>query len=418
MSITPFTKDQRPTMAAFNERFAQVLTDATAGKYTKDATLGNLPVGSTVKLNVNGTATDFLVVHQGLPSSMYDSSCDGTWLLMKDCYESRQWHSSNVNDYANSTIHNYMNSTFLGLFDSDIQSQIKQVKIPYRPGSGTSTTINSGANGLSAKIFLLAGYEVGFNQSITNQYMPIDGAKLNYFELGDTSGTTARTKRIASLNGSTAMWWLRTPVNNAATVAWRVEEDGHADANARASSTNISVRPALVLPSTLYYYDDAIHTDAPDLSTIIPDDLFSLLSSATLYKGGGLTDVLGNALTVGAQIQTGSYVGTGTYGASNPCSLTFDFEPVLFVLLGATASTGRLFDASGGYGFTQQANVVLCSQLTTGYVQYMGPSSYTDTASSYGKMSSDGLTMFWYSTNSSYSQYNDSNRTYHWLAIG
>ena len=28
-----------------------------------------------------------------------------------------------------------------------------------------------------------------------------------------------------------------------------------------------------------------------------------------------------------ARIQTGSYVGTGTYGANNPCSLTFDFEP-------------------------------------------------------------------------------------------
>ena len=28
-----------------------------------------------------------------------------------------------------------------------------------------------------------------------------------------------------------------------------------------------------------------------------------------------------------ARIQTGSYVGTGTYGKGNPCSLTFDFEP-------------------------------------------------------------------------------------------
>ena len=27
------------------------------------------------------------------------------------------------------------------------------------------------------------------------------------------------------------------------------------------------------------------------------------------------------------QIATGSYVGTGTYGADHPCSLTFDFVP-------------------------------------------------------------------------------------------
>ena len=33
-----------------------------------------------------------------------------------------------------------------------------------------------------------------------------------------------------------------------------------------------------------------------------------------------------------AKIQTGSYVGTGTYGANNPCSLTFDFEPWLLIV--------------------------------------------------------------------------------------
>ena len=32
------------------------------------------------------------------------------------------------------------------------------------------------------------------------------------------------------------------------------------------------------------------------------------------------------------RIATGSYVGTGTYGASNPCSLTFDFVPKFLLL--------------------------------------------------------------------------------------
>ena len=50
--------------------------------------LSTKAVGSTVKLKVNGTAREFLVVHQGKPSSLYDESCNGTWLLMKDCYES------------------------------------------------------------------------------------------------------------------------------------------------------------------------------------------------------------------------------------------------------------------------------------------------------------------------------------------
>lgn len=57
--------------------------------------LGSKAVGSIVKLKVGGTLTDFIVVHQGRPStSLYDASCDGTWLLMKDCYEQKQWHKS------------------------------------------------------------------------------------------------------------------------------------------------------------------------------------------------------------------------------------------------------------------------------------------------------------------------------------
>ena len=78
-------------------------------------TLSSKAIGSTIKLKVNGSARNFIVVHQGKPSSVYDDSCNGTWLLMQDIYENRAWHSSNTNDYANSTIHSYLNSTFLNL---------------------------------------------------------------------------------------------------------------------------------------------------------------------------------------------------------------------------------------------------------------------------------------------------------------
>ena len=95
-------------------------------------TLSSKAIGSTIKLKVNGSAKDFIVVHQGKPSSVYDDSCNGTWLLMKDIYEKRQWNSSNTNDYANSTIHSYLNSTFLNLLEPNIKRAIKQVKLPYR----------------------------------------------------------------------------------------------------------------------------------------------------------------------------------------------------------------------------------------------------------------------------------------------
>ena len=212
-------------------------------------TLSSKAIGSTIKLKVNGSAKDFIVVHQGKPSSVYDDSCNGTWLLMKDIYENRQWHSSNTNDYANSTIHSYLNSTFLNLFESNIKNAIKQVKLPYRKGSGTSTTVTSGSNGLSAKIFLLSATEMSFNFS----YMPSgEGAELAYFK--GCADNTSDSKRVAYLNGSAAYWWLRSPYCSHFDYALYVYSNG--DWNGGGCSSSYGIRPALILPSTLLVSDD------------------------------------------------------------------------------------------------------------------------------------------------------------------
>lgn len=43
------------------------------------AKLGDMAVGSTVKIKVNDTLRDFLIVQQDNPdTSIYDASCDGT----------------------------------------------------------------------------------------------------------------------------------------------------------------------------------------------------------------------------------------------------------------------------------------------------------------------------------------------------
>lgn len=212
-------------------------------------TLSSKAIGSTIKLKVNGSAKDFIVVHQGKPSSVYDDSCNGTWLLMKDIYESRQWHSSNTNDYANSTIHSYLNSTFLNLFESNIKNAIKQVKLPYRKGSGTSTTVTSGSNGLSAKIFLLSATETSFSFSS----MPSgEGAELAYFK--GCADNSSDSKRVAYLNGSAAVWWLRSPYCYYFNYALYVSSNG--DCNYYSCSYSYGIRPALILPSTLLVSDD------------------------------------------------------------------------------------------------------------------------------------------------------------------
>lgn len=212
-------------------------------------TLSSKAIGSTIKLKVNGSARNFIVVHQGKPSSVYDDSCNGTWLLMQDIYENRAWHSSNTNDYANSTIHSYLNSTFLNLFESNIKNAIKQVKLPYRKGSGTSTTVTSGSNGLSAKIFLLSATETSFDFS----YMPSgEGAELAYFK--GCADNSSDSKRVAYLNDSAAYWWLRSPYCNLSSRALYVYSSG--DWGSHSCSSSNGIRPALILPSTLLVSDD------------------------------------------------------------------------------------------------------------------------------------------------------------------
>lgn len=217
---------------------------------------GDIDVGTEVILNENGQPVNYLIVNQGIPenSALYDASCEGTWLLRKDIRENRQWHSSNVNDYANSTIDNYLNTTFLNLFESNIRDAIKQVKIPYRKGAGYGKTVTSGASGLSAKIFLLSATEVGFNMS----YMPTnEGVELAYFSGCADKG--ADSKRIAYLNGSATVWWLRSPYcysGHGSSLALRVRFDG--DWSNGYCSGSYGIRPALILPYDFKFTSDQI----------------------------------------------------------------------------------------------------------------------------------------------------------------
>ena len=354
-------------------------------KYTK-TTIGTVAVGSTITLNVSGTAKEFIVVHQGKPSSLYDDSCSGTWLLMKDIYENRVWQSGNINKYESSDIHTYLKNTFLNLFDSNTKEAIKQVKIPYRQNGGSGGTDRSGANGLSAKIFLLSGYEVGWTTS-DGSYFPVDGAKLDYFESG--TGTSANNKRIVKLNGLAAQWWLRSPYTGNTNHVWLVSSNGvYGGSNA---SNSYGIRPALILPSTLAVYTDSsgnIYTEQ-EYETKITDVL------------GNLISIPGDQIKDGVRIATGSYIGTGTYGSSHPNSLTFEFEPKALCIVedGQNTEGGILWINPLKRGRAMPANT---------------DNSY------YCYLTWSGKTVSWYDIadrNSKY-QHNVSGTTYHYIAIG
>lgn len=292
--------------------------------------LSTKAVGSTVKLTVNGKAREFIVVHQGKPSSVYDESCNGTWLLMKDIYENRVWQSGNINKYESSDIHSYLNNTFLKLFDSNIQGAIKQVKLPYRKNGGSGGTTQQGANGLPCKIFLLSAPEVHYEHSYIDSG---EGAVLSYFASCVTNN--ADSKRVAYLNGSAAYWWLRSPYTRSTNYVWYVLTDGsYYSYNA---SNSYGIRPALVLPSTLLVSDDGtVSTNTPPTITSTSGASGVNLGSKTAAFSFKYTpnDADGDKLTVtekldGVVKKTRTNVTSGTQLTFECASTAAEFQKIL-----------------------------------------------------------------------------------------
>ena len=275
--------------------------------------LGTKAVGSIVKIKVNGASKDFIVVQQGNPNtSTYDSSCAGTWLLMKDIYTTSTF--GNNNSYKDSSIHTYLNGTFYNLIDSNIRAAIKQVKIPYQNGTGSGGSLATGSNGLSTKVFLLSGYEVGWTTS-DNGYFPKDGVRLAYF--GNSS--SGNSKRIAYNGSSAAIWWLRSPYTYGNDDVWRVNTDGSGSYYWYYYS--YGVRPAFILPSTLVVSDDgtvSVNT-APTVST---DGAALGRKNAAFAWKYTVMDTDGDTLTVTEKLD-GKTTRTRT-GVASGTALTFE----------------------------------------------------------------------------------------------
>ena len=120
--------------------------------------LGSKNIGDIVKIRENGVLADFIIIHKGLPSGMYDASCNGVWVLRKDCNKQALcWDENNKSDYENSTIRAWLENTYYNFFDSGTKSIIKQVKIPFKKGEGKkSGGVQSGTSGLLCHCFLIS----------------------------------------------------------------------------------------------------------------------------------------------------------------------------------------------------------------------------------------------------------------------
>lgn len=122
----------------------------------------------------------------------------------------------------------------------------------------------------------------------------------------------------------------------------------------------------------------------------------------------------------GAKIETGSYAGTGTYGSSNPNSLTFGFEPKVVAVYGYWQSNvSRYFDMTGTSKSNNNIAFIPMSILTTSYTSGIGFTyRTTNNPSCYMKKSADGKTISWYHNSGATEQCNDSEFTFYYMAIG
>ena len=196
-------------------------------------TLGNKAVGSIIQLKENGKLVSFYVAKHN-----YENSLNGmgrTLVVRKDCYDSRQWHSSNVNAYASSAIDSWLNSTYKNLLDADIRGVIGTTKIKYTPGNG-STTVGT----LERAIFLLSVTELGKTASYANT----EGSALDI----------ASTLQIAYMNGSACVQWTRSPSTDGTSGACCLHSNGNV--NYYVCADTLGSRPAFTLPSTLSVSDD------------------------------------------------------------------------------------------------------------------------------------------------------------------
>lgn len=308
--------------------------------------LGQVAVGTLVKLNENGSPVEFYVAKHD-----YESGLNGagrTLLVRKECYDNRVWNNIQVNTYASSALDSWLNSDYKNLLDSDFLTVIGTTKFQYTIGYGDKTLST-----LERAIFQLSRTELGFtlpaDANFEGNILPI-----------------ASILQKAFLNGETNSQWTRTPNTSYLTSAFFVYAGGSSDSTG--VTAEAGSRPAFTVPSTLSVTDDGTLSlaSAPPHAITVPvqamqgkqlavswpavdgADGYILERKANtdadwvqVYSGADLTfsETAGTWESVQYRVKSGA---NGKYGEYTISSLV-DVVPVsILVISGSDGSLGTL----------------------------------------------------------------------------
>ena len=206
--------------------------------FSSERMIKSLPVGSSVFCVEDGALAEFIVVHQGNPDpSVYDESCDGSWLMRSRIFQESAW-GDRVQNYEKTALHKIFTGSYKERFGESFLSCVKTVKIPY---TDSYSSVKSGADGLETNFFALSTYEVGGTSGMTSS-VPVVGSCLAFFEGAEFEDA----RRIAyDENGAAVSWWTRdrsTSTGQYSIVVWDTGEFSRT-----AMSVAYGVRPAMIV---------------------------------------------------------------------------------------------------------------------------------------------------------------------------
>ena len=155
--------------------------------------IGELIAGTIVYMNVDGTRTPYIVVHQGNPdTTVYGASCNGTWVLMQNIYSLTKWQARQNSYYHSSDcLVRQLAQSFPSKLDAVIQNNL----IPLK----------------------LLNIEYSWEDISGDKVFPLtsnDLSNMDYFSDGAVS------KRIATYNGAATGYWLRDPDSYGAQIKY------------------------------------------------------------------------------------------------------------------------------------------------------------------------------------------------------
>ena len=198
--------------------------------------LGDIEVGTIVKLNENGSPADFYVAKHD-----YESILNGTGrtlLVRKECADDVKF-SYNYNIYADGLLDTFLNETFFQRLDAGMRAKIVSTKFYYTPGDEDSTLKT-----LERTIFQLSLTELGFTSNKTN----VEGSAL----------PIASTLKVAYRNGSAVNQWTRTPSTSGSISVYYVTTSGASAFNS--GQQLYGSRPAFCLPAETKVGDGSLIT--------------------------------------------------------------------------------------------------------------------------------------------------------------